>query len=99
MAKKHCYAFAMLHLAERVNKMELYEECLDLLVKIVQTSSIGSCNVIVSIVATLMNLNRLEEAYGIIISQMMNKNDFIDVWPKDLKTLAPPEWFNLKESK
>ena len=99
MAKKHYHNFAILHMAERVNSKELYEEYLDLLVKFIQSSSVGSCQILVSIVATLMNLNRLEEAYGIIVSQIMNKNQRPEGEAKELKSLSAPKWFNLIESK
>ena len=54
---------------------------------------------LVSVVMALMNLDRMQEAYEIIISEMALFKNYGEAKIESLKTLAPPKWFDLEKSK
>ena len=85
-------------MAERNNSKDLYQHYLDKALEIIRSSSIASCQMLVSVVMALMNLDRMQEAYEMIISEMALFSSYDDK-VDSLKTLAPPKWFNLEESK
>ena len=91
--KKQSYAFTIGFLADRINNRELYELHLQLLPKILQQSSYGFCEMFVSLLVTLLNLDRVEEAYKMIMFRFFHNLSRKNIHYKYWADFGPPNWF------
>ena len=98
--KKQSYAFTIGFIADRTNNKELYELHLELITDILRTTSYGFCEMFVSLLVTLLNLDRVNEAYKMILFRFYHNMDSrkypVEFW----KNFGPPNWFeNCSEGK
>ena len=89
--EKISYAYAVGELAHRTNSKPLHELHIAKLSDIIRSSHWGFCLMIVSIVSSLLNLDRVNEAYNIILWKTFA--EVKDYWLPVFRNLSPPDWF------
>ena len=89
--EKITYAYAIGELANRTNSKQLHQLHIGKMCEVIRSSSWGFCLILVSLTSSLLNLNRVDEAYNIILWQIFAKKK--SNWIPVFKNLAPPDWF------